>query len=537
MTLAAIKQAHPQLFEGLGELGTPLSLTLNPDIKPIQAAPHRFSAPKLPIIKEALDKLIHTGQMVRVNEPTPWISNMVVRERPATATKPAKVRICLDPSQRVNKAIIRPVYPIATLEENIHRFHQANIFSTFDIRDAFQTIKLTEESSMLTTMHTPWGRYRWTRLPFGISSAPKEFQRRLHDVLCGMDGIINIADDITVIGRAESLAAATIDHDRSVVKLAEHLSLHNLKLNPDKIKFKTHTAPFMGHVLTPDGLKPSDEIASAVINMPQPEDKGMITYLSKFCPHLSEVVRPLRDLTHIKLEFLWTDQHTEAFKRAKQLVSEAPCLRYFDVHAPVVLQVDASEYGLGAALLQPTDNLTDSTDVQWQPVAYSSSSFIPAEQRYAQIEKETLAIVRAFHKFDQLLFGKSNITVHSDHKLLEVIFKRPLASVPHHLQSMMLILQRYTFQVEYHKGSTLHITDTLSRAPLPATSHQPVRDELVCRVEFETDTPDLSGLQDATLQDIRTTASTDPEQAILHSLIESEWPPDKAAVPNLARPY
>ena len=275
LTLAAIKQAHPQLFEGLGELGTPLSLTLNPDIKPIQAAPHRFSAPKLPIIKEALDKLIHTGQMVRVNEPTPWISNMIVRERPATATKPAKVRIRLDPSQRVNKAIIRPVYPIATLEENIHRFHQANVFSTFDIRDAFQTIKLTEESSMLTTMHTP---YRWTRLPFGISFAPEEFQRRLHDILCGMDGIINIADDITVIGRGESLAAATIDHDRSVVELAERLSLHNLKLNSDKIKFKTHTAPFMGHVLTPDGLKPSDEITSAVINMSQPEDHAPLPW-------------------------------------------------------------------------------------------------------------------------------------------------------------------------------------------------------------------------------------------------------------------
>ena len=74
----------------------------------------------LPIIRETLNKLIQTGQLVRVNEPTPWISNMVVHECLATATKPAKVRICLDPSQTVNKAIIRPVYPIPTLEENIH---------------------------------------------------------------------------------------------------------------------------------------------------------------------------------------------------------------------------------------------------------------------------------------------------------------------------------------------------------------------------------------------------------------------------------
>ena len=169
---------------------------------------------------------------------------MVVRERPASATKPAKVRICLDPSQTVNKAIIRPVYPIPTLEENIHRFNQAKIFSVFDIKDAFQTIELTHESSLLTTMHTPWGRYRWTRLPFGISSAPEEFQRRLHDVLCGIEGVVNIADDIIVIGRGGTLADTIQDHDRTVIALLNRLSHHNLKLNPDKIKFKTSTAPF-----------------------------------------------------------------------------------------------------------------------------------------------------------------------------------------------------------------------------------------------------------------------------------------------------
>ena len=243
VSLDYIKLAKPELFEGLGKLSEPFSITLNPDVKPIQAVPHRYAAPKLPIIKEALDKLIETGQLVRVNEPTPWISNMVVRERPASATKPAKVRICLDPSQTVNKAIIRAVYPIPTLEENIHRFNQAKIFSVFDIKDAFQTIELTDESSMLTAMHTPLGRYHWTRLPFGISSAPEEFQRRLHDILCGLEGVVNIADDIIVVGRGESLAEATRDHDRTVMDLLNRLSQHNLKLNTDKIKFKTPTAP------------------------------------------------------------------------------------------------------------------------------------------------------------------------------------------------------------------------------------------------------------------------------------------------------
>ena len=251
---------------------------------------------------------------------------------------------------------------------------------------SIQTVRLTDESSFLTTMHTPWGRYRWTRLPFGISSAPEEFQRRLHDILCGMEGVVNIADDIIVIGRGEFLADAHVDHDNTVFELLNRLSQHNLKLNPDKIKFKTYTAPFMGHVLSPEGLKPSTEITNAVLNMPQPQDKaatrrflGTIIYLSKFCPNLSEVVRPLRDLTHVDQEFLWADQHTEALTKAKELVSKAPCLRYFDVNAPVVLQVDASEYGLGAALLQPVNHPNKSPDIHWQPVAYSSSTLSPTE--------------------------------------------------------------------------------------------------------------------------------------------------------------
>ena len=106
----------------------------------------------------------------------------------------------------------------------------------------------------------------------------------------------------------------------------------------------------MGLVLTSDGLKPSPEISKAVLDMLQPEDNastrlflGTIMYLSKFCPHLSRVVHPLRDLTHLKRQFIWADQHTKASQEAKHLVSTAPCLRYFDINSPVVLQVDASD--------------------------------------------------------------------------------------------------------------------------------------------------------------------------------------------------
>ena len=111
------------------------------------------------------------------------------------------------------------------------------------------------------------------------------------------------------------------------------------------------------------------------------------------------MVHSLQDLTHLKQQFIWADQHTKAFQEAKHLVSTAPRLRYFDMNTPVVLQVDASDYGLGAVLLQPSLSSTESSEIEWQPVAYSSSSLTPTEKGYAQIEKETLAIVHAFHNF------------------------------------------------------------------------------------------------------------------------------------------
>ena len=202
----------------------------------------------------------------------------------------------------------------------------------------------------------------------------------------------------------------------------------------------------------------------------------------------------------------------------------------------MTLQVDASEYGLGAALLQIMNHPSKTTDVHWQRVAFSSSSLSATEQRYAQIEKETLAIVHAFRKFDKLLFGKSGITVHSDHKPLETFFKRSLVSAPRRLQSMMLTLQRYLFSVEYRKGSSLHIADTVSRAPLLETTHGRIHDELVYRVEFEENSPELSDLKYPTVQEIRAEASTDPEQRALRTFIETGWPNDNALVPVLVHP-
>ena len=169
------------------------------------------------------------------------------------------------------------------------------------MREAFQTIKLTEESSMLTIMHTRWGRYRWTRLPFGVSAAPEESQRRLLQVICDMKGVTKY--------RCRYYCSRPTIFPWTGNPLSwqyRSKAAHNLNLNLDKISFKPQSAPFMGNVLTSSGRKPSPVISEAVLDMLQPSNKaaarhfkGPTKCLSKFFPHLGKLVHLLRGLIHL----------------------------------------------------------------------------------------------------------------------------------------------------------------------------------------------------------------------------------------------
>ena len=352
-----------------------------------------------------------------------------------------KLRICIDPSQTINKAIRRPKYTIPTIEEKLPLLTNAKVFTIVDVSEAFHTIELDEESSLLTTFQGPNGRYCFTRMPFGIASGPEEYQRRQHEFLDGLQGVINIADDICVFGCGDSKEEADLDHDKNLTSLLEKCSKQDLRLSAKKLQFKSPSVTFMGHKLTDKGVEPDPAKVDAITKMPTPTDKsgvqrflGMCQYLSKFCHNLSEIVLPLRDLTKENSTFLWSNNHENAFNSAKNLIASATALRYYDPTLPVTLQVDASEDAIGGVLLQND-----------QPVCFTSHRLNNTEKNYAQIEKECLAIVSCMNKWHQYLYGKHDITVHTDHQPLETIFKKPLSKAPRRLLRMMLKLQRYQF--------------------------------------------------------------------------------------------
>ena len=320
------------------------------------------------------------GVIVRREQPTEWVNSLVVVQKLNGA-----VRLCIDPRD-LNAAMKRSHYPMMTVDEVASRLQGANTFSILDAKSCFWQLKLDEESSLLCTFNTTIGQYRFTRLPFGVKCAPEIFQRIMDQMVEDLDGVEVIMDDAIIAGDEST-------HNERLHKFLERASAKGLKLNKEKCKIRQKEVPYVGHLLTAEGLKIDPQKIKAIHEMPELKNKdvkwllGFIQFLSRYLPKLSTVDAPLRELERSDVLFHWDYPQKESFKKIKQLVSQTPVLQYYDVTKPVTIQCDASGKGLGAVLLQ--DN---------KPVCYAPRALTDTETRYAPIESEMLAAVFACRK-------------------------------------------------------------------------------------------------------------------------------------------
>ena len=171
----------------------------------------------------------------------------------------------------------------------------------------------------------------------------------------GLEGLTALADDLLVTGAANTHEEALADHDRNLIALLQKCRERYFRLN--KFVFKQQKLKYCGHILTSEGILPDPAKVEAITQMPRPRSKtevrrllGMINYLGKFLPQLSDVSEPLRNLTKEQNQFIWSKVHQDAFNKLTQLISEPPLLRYYDLEEEVTIETDASDYGLGAVL-------------------------------------------------------------------------------------------------------------------------------------------------------------------------------------------
>ena len=325
------------------------------------------------------------------------------------------------------------------------------MFSKLDANHGYWQIPLTTDSQLLTTFNSSFGRYCFLRMPFSIKSAQEIFQKCISQLLGDLSGVETDIDDILVWGKSKE------EHDqrlKAVLKCCEQI---HLTLNRDKCKFGVSEVAYIGHILNAKGVQPDPDKIKAIRDMPAPQDKkgverllGTVNYLAKFIPKMSTITKPVRDVLKADVMFHWETEQNKAFESIKQTLSTEPVLAFYNVEKPVLISCNASQSGLSAVLLQED-----------RSVAYASRALTDAETRNAQIEKELLAIVFAFSKFHQYVYGTS-VLVESDHKPLECIIKKSLAAAPPRLQCMLLQLQKYTFTLVYKLGKQMVLADNLS---------------------------------------------------------------------------
>ena len=163
-----------------------------------------------------------------------------------------------------------------TIDDILPKLSNVKVMSTIDMRQAFWMLRLDRASSLLTTFETPFGRFVWRRLPMGLNVSPELFAARIQAALSGLEGVYCIADDLLITGKGADMVAATRDHNDNLVQLFERCRQQGIKLNRDKFKFNRQTVTFMGHDLTPEGIKPSQSKIDAIQQMPIPEDKAAV---------------------------------------------------------------------------------------------------------------------------------------------------------------------------------------------------------------------------------------------------------------------
>ena len=291
-----------------------------------------------------------------------------------------KVRLCLDPAS-LNQALIRPMHRGPTLNDILPKPNNAQYLSLI-MSSSYHNLKLDEKSLYLISFACQFSRYRYKRLPFGEAPAGNMFQREIDKIFQDLPKVFCIVDDILVI----EYEADGKDHDETLQRVLQVCREVDLKLNRDKCHFRCTSVPFFGEIISRYGVKPDPRKLKALMEMPPPKTKkelqaflGIINYLSKFPPSTANICDSLKQLTLSKTEWTWNATYQKLFDKAKSILKEDGCMKFYDETQPLYLETDASGVRLGGVLLHtrsgtscPGDKAPDNSILR--PIDFASKS-------------------------------------------------------------------------------------------------------------------------------------------------------------------
>ena len=452
-----ILNKHEKLFKGTGNLkGVEVKLEIDETATPVAQPARRVPHSMLKKVNLKLEEMREDGIIEKVEGATPWLSPLIPIPK-----KNGEVRLVLD--MRIpNAALVRRRVQIPTVDEILRQMQGAKFFTEVDLSQGYLQLTLAKESRYITAFPTPNdGPHQFKRLIMGASPSGEYFHEIINNLIRDIPGCANISDNIWLWSTDKE------SHYKQLENLLATLETNGLTLKLPKCTFMASEINVFGHIVSANGIRPDDDKIEAVKNASPPKSAsevrsflGLTNYCSRYIAQYSTITAPLRQLTKANAKFHWGDEQDKSFRTLKQVLTCQPVLAHYCLEAKTRVVVDASPWAVGAILLQ------EQADHTYQPVAYGSRSLTETEQKYGQIEKESLAIVFGCEHFHMYLYGR-NFELETDHRPLQHIYETKANGnkpAPARIERWRLRLQEYDFKVVYRPGKG-NLADSLSRLP------------------------------------------------------------------------
>ena len=457
-----LKRYQEVFVDGLGTMASVYAaLKLKKEASPKFFRPRPIPFALREPVEQELSRLEQEGVLKKVMH-SKWAAPIV-----PVPKRDGKVRICGDYKVTINQAIDVDQYPLPRPTDLFATMAKGKSFSKLDLSQAYQQMQLDEQSAQYLTINTHLGMYQYTRLPFGVASAPAIFQRAMDEILQGIEGTVCYIDDILVTGSTDK------EHLQRLEEVLRRLRDNGLRLKPEKCAFFQPSVEYLGHMIDPVGIHPLPSKLEAIVKAPPPKNVqqlrsflGLLNYYSKFVRNLASLIHPLNQLLQHNVRWKWSAECIYAFESAKKELVSSQLLAHYDPDLPIKMAADASAYGVGAVISHVFPNGHE------KPVAFASRTLSKSEQNYAQLEKEALALIFGVKQFHQYLYGR-RFTLVTDHRPLTTIL-HPQKGIPSlaaaKLQRWAIILSAYQYDILFKPTQQHGNADCLSRLPLPSNT-------------------------------------------------------------------
>ncbi len=418
-----------------------------------------------PVVQDIIDaevmKMLKEG--VILPSKSSYASNLLLVRKPDPSSEGGmKNRVCAS-FVRLNDQTQKDSYPLPNIQYIFDKIGKSKWFTTMDLLSGFWQVMIKPEHRHKTAFITMRGLYEFVVMPFGLCNAPATFQRLMDAIILPeyRSFIETYIDDLMTHSQTFD------DHLQHIQKLLSVLRQHKLVVKLTKCKFAQREVKFLGHVISQNKIKTNPEAVDAIKQWTKPQQTGkkaltavrgflgMVGWYRKFIPHFADIAKPLIHLTKKDVKFEWTDECQKSFETLRDALTTSPVLAVADPNKIYMLHTDASDYAMGAILMQVDDN------GDLHPIAYASKTFSPAQQNYDTTDREALAIPWALQHFNTYCEGHK-YTVITDHKALEYIYKNK--DTNKRIHRLALKLQPYDLTIEYKSGKLNYAADLLSRS-------------------------------------------------------------------------